>query len=50
MTTPTDPDPAADESTGLPRLRRWPTVYAVVFGIFVLYVILLTWLTYHYAP
>jgi hypothetical protein len=38
-----------DEATGLPGLRRWRTVYAVVLGIFVLWVGLLTVLTQLYS-
>jgi hypothetical protein len=37
------------EATGLPGIRRWRTVYWVVFGIFVLWVSLLTWLTRSYS-
>jgi hypothetical protein len=37
------------EATGLPGIRRWRTVYWVVFGIFVLWVGLLTWLTRSYS-
>ena len=44
---PTSPDP--DESTGLPGIRSWRTVYVVVFGIFLLWVGLLTWLTEAYG-
>ena len=38
-----------DESTGLPGLRRWRTVYWVVLGIFALWVGLLTVLTEMYS-
>ena len=38
-----------DEATGLPGISRWRTVYWVVFGIFVLWVSLLTWLTWSYS-
>jgi hypothetical protein len=38
-----------DNSTGLPGLRSWRAVYAVVLGIFVLWVGLLTWLTEYYS-
>jgi hypothetical protein len=38
-----------DESTGLPGVRRWRTVYVIVLGIFVTWVLLLTWLTEHYS-
>jgi hypothetical protein len=41
--------PAPDESTGLPGLRRWRTVYWVVLGIFALWVVLLTVLTETYS-
>ena len=37
------------ESTGLPGLRSWPSVYWLVLAIFVLWVGLLTWLTEHYS-
>ena len=44
---PPEPDRkiAPDEAPGLPAIRSWPTVYAVVLGIFLLWVGLLTWLT-----
>ena len=38
-----------DETTGLPGLRSWRTVYWVVLGIFTLWVGLLTLLTELYA-
>ena len=41
--------PADDETTGLPGLRTWRTVYVVVAGIFVLWVVLLTVLTRFYS-
>ncbi len=47
--TPPPPNPAGDESTGLPGFRRWRTVYLVVLGIFALWVGLLTWLTQRYS-
>ena len=37
-------DPAADpesQSTGLPGLRSWRTVYLIVVGIFALWILLL---------
>jgi hypothetical protein len=40
---------APDESTGLPGIRRWRTVYAIVLGVFATWVLLLTWLTEHYS-
>jgi hypothetical protein len=43
------PPDRESETTGLPGLRRWPAVYAVVLGIFLLWVGLLTWLTEHYS-
>ena len=46
-TRPTDN--SRDEATGLPGISRWRTVYWVVFGIFVLWVSLLTWLTRSYS-
>jgi hypothetical protein len=41
--------PPADSDTGMPLLRRWRSVYFAVLGIFVLWVVLLTWLTRHFA-
>ncbi len=41
--------PADDEATGLPGLRRWRSVYLVVAGIFVTWVMLLTVLTKLYS-
>jgi hypothetical protein len=38
-----------DDSTGLPGLRRWRSVYLVVAGIFVVWVVLLTVLTESYS-
>jgi hypothetical protein len=38
-----------DDATGLPGISRWRTVYWIVFGIFVLWVSLLTWLTWSYS-
>ena len=46
---PRPPSPDPDESTGLPGIRSWRTVYVVVFGIFLLWVGLLTWLTEAYG-
>lgn len=53
---PPPPEPSADDSaaaqelgTGLPGIRSWRTVYALVFSIFVLWVALLSWLTVAYA-
>jgi hypothetical protein len=34
---------------GLPGIRSWRMVYALVFSIFLLWVALLTWLTVAYA-
>jgi hypothetical protein len=45
---PTHLEPPA-EATGLPGISRWRTVYWIVFGIFVLWVTLLTWLTWSYS-
>ena len=45
-TRPTDRN---DDATGLPGISRWRTVYWVVFGIFVLWVSLLTWFTWAYT-
>jgi hypothetical protein len=49
MTRRPDDGTAADESTGLPGLRTWRRVYAVVLALFVLWVGLLAWLTLAYA-
>ena len=38
-----------DETTGLPGLRTWRTVYVVVLGIFAVWVGLLTVLTVLYS-
>lgn len=38
-----------DHETGLPGIRTWRAVYILVMGIFVLWVVLLTWLTLHYS-
>ena len=46
--TPSDTG-TPDEATGLPRIRKWRTVYWIVFGIFVSWVSLLTWLTVAYS-
>lgn len=46
---PVDENSAIDESTGLPRIRRWRTVYLIVFAVFLLWVGLLTWLTVRYS-
>ena len=46
---PSNENSTTDESTGLPRIRRWNTVYLIVFAVFVLWVGLLTWLTVHYS-
>jgi hypothetical protein len=35
------PEPVDDESTGLPGLRTWRSVYVFVLSCFVLYVVLL---------
>jgi hypothetical protein len=40
---------STDETTGLPGIRKWRTVYWIVSGIFVLWVFLLTWLTVAYS-
>ena len=40
------PAPASDdEATGLPGLRTWPAVYAVVLGVFAGWIGLLAWLS-----
>jgi len=46
MSSPPEP---SDESTGLPGIRTWRTVYWIVFAIFVVWVGLLTWLTVAYS-
>jgi len=43
------PPPADDEATGLPGLRRWRSVYLVVAGIFLVWVVLLAVLTESYS-
>ena len=40
---------APDESTGLPGIVKWRTVYWIVGAIFLLWIGLLTWLTQYYA-
>jgi len=49
MAPPPENIPDHDESTGLPGIRSWRTVYWAVAGIFVLWVGLLTLLTKLYA-
>jgi hypothetical protein len=39
------PSGPADAETGLPGLRTWPRVYALVVGIFLVWLALLTTLT-----
>ena len=40
------PAPASDdEATGLPGVRTWRAVYAVVLGVFVVWLGLLAWLS-----
>ena len=39
----------ADEATGLPGLRTWRAVYLLVFGAFLLWVLLLSVLTVIYS-
>jgi len=47
--TPTDqPADTESETTGLPGVRSWRMVYALVAIIFILYVVLLTALTRWY--
>jgi hypothetical protein len=41
---------SADRKTGLPGLRSWKSVYVAVLGVFVLWIVLLTWFTNHYTP
>ena len=44
-------EPATSErETGLPGLHSWRSVYAVVLGVFILWLGLLTWFTVHYTP
>jgi hypothetical protein len=43
---PPDDDEA---STGLPGFRTWPAVYWTVAAVFVLWVVLLVWLTRSYT-
>lgn len=47
--TSQDKIPPDNGSPGLPGVRSWRAVYWIVFGIFVLWVSLLTWLTKHYS-
>jgi hypothetical protein len=44
-----DGTPPSDHETGLPGLRSWRVVYVFVFGIFLLWLGLLTWLTEYYT-
>lgn len=46
QTTGAGEDP---EATGLPGLPTWRGVYTVVLGTLVLWVVVLAWLTAHYA-
>ena len=48
-TPPPAGSPPPDAETGLPGLRTWRTVYLWVLGSFVLWVVLLNWLTRHFA-
>jgi len=43
------PPAEMDETTGLPAVRTWRGVYTIVLGFFVLWVGLLTWLTFAYS-
>ena len=44
MTAPANnPEPSPDDGTGLPGLRSWRAVYAIVMVVFILYVVFLTW-------
>ena len=38
-------DHSSDATTGLPGMRTWKAVYLVVFGTFLLWIVLLTILT-----
>ena len=40
-----EPNELPDEATGLPGVRSWRAVYLIVFGTFLLWVMLLTALT-----
>jgi hypothetical protein len=42
-------DPEQGDATGLPGIRRWRSVYLIVAGIFVTWVVLLTVLTKLYS-
>ena len=46
MTLPNPQPSPAEADTGLPGLRTWRGVYLVVSGIFLLWVVLLTALTW----
>jgi len=49
MSPTPETDPDGHVAPGLPGIRSWRTVYWIVFGLFVLWVSLLTWLTEHYS-
>ena len=38
-----------EQGTGLPGLSSWRAVYGWVLGIFLLWVVLLTWLARHFS-
>ena len=40
--SPAPPASANDETTGLPRLRTWRSVYLFVLAIFIIWVVLLS--------
>lgn len=46
---PPSSTPADDEATGLPGLSSWRAVYGAVLGMFALWVVLLTVLTWWYS-
>lgn len=49
MSAPLPSSDPSDTGTGLPGLRSWRAVYAVVATVFALWVALLTWLTEAYS-
>jgi len=44
-----DRSDSEEQDTGLPGLHSWWAVYGWVLGIFLLWVVLLTWLARHFS-